>query len=591
MKQIVKSNGLRRLAAGLVFLAAVIAAAQDSQSANQDATKAKPQPATAKKQKAKDAQGAPADQKGQKDQKADDKSADEAPVPDHKGPDFTLGYSNRDIRGNFRKFEQYATPPQGLFIDKILYDPYSSDLRYTGHFDVQTPFQDDYRLTGRVNVNWGQTILEASDSRNRFYTPSDFVIDGSERQIASALVSQKLNPGLAFTLRAKDDQQDQIFEAPYDPLHQRTRTWNAQLQGAVTPNGFASFGFTDERFYDRTGVLPDTHTTAWDLAYMHQVVPALDLEAGLKDDVIQQSGLSNSHVESYKLGGGYDLCDWGTLNFTWRGESLSLPNVDDAYVQRRNQEAARFNTQYKGWTAEFGYNESDQLRVRQDHTFVDSYTYRTFDGRIAGPLLPWLRFSARASRQNLQGDPVMETSDPLALYWRNTDSAQFKLDANWDYLDAYAIFALTDQSNDARSTDVRSKTVTLGGDYQVRPDLNLYIEMTDDWWSANSADPQAVQLGLFFPNSNVFLVGAAWNVNPAMTITASYDQFWTDNPNPLLLPDGNVKGQFVNTGITYRFKNGDELGLTFAPWHYEDKVDGLRDYDTALIMVTARIKF
>ncbi len=55
MKQIVKSNGLRRLAAGLVFLAAVIAAAQDSQSANQDATKAKPQPATAKKQKAKDA--------------------------------------------------------------------------------------------------------------------------------------------------------------------------------------------------------------------------------------------------------------------------------------------------------------------------------------------------------------------------------------------------------------------------------------------------------------------------------------------------------------------------------------------------------
>jgi len=582
MRRIAWSTVWREFAAGMLLAASAVVSAQDAGAVAQT-------PAT-KTDDAGQNVSKPAGKDNKAPSKPDQKSDKEEPA-EPKGPILDLGYSNWDLTGNSSKFRQYATPPQGLFISKIAYDPYSSSLRYAGFFDVETPFQDDYRLNGKVMLNWGETIIQASNSKNQFFTPTDFVIDPSVRQISTGLLRQRITPTIYFTLKAKEDQQDQVFEPPLDQLHQRTRTWDATVQGAVSKNGFAAVEFTDWRFFDRTQVEPNSHLTQWDISYLHQLQSNLNLEGIYTDSVIQQPSLADTHVQDWAVGGGWNIGDATLLTARWHGEALSLPNVQNAYVRQRQQANARLSTRWQGWTGEVGFAELDQERVRQDHLYVDTQTYRTIDGRVSGKVAPWLRFTGQAMRTALGGDATMETDDPLALYWRDVDNVQFKLDATSDFISGYAIYTLQDQSNNDRFTSVHSKTLTLGGDYEVRPDVDFYAEVTNDWWGATSGDPQAATLGLYFPNASVFVIGANWNINPAMTATFSYDQFWTDNENPLLLVDGNVKGQFFNMGLTYRFKNGNEVGAVFAPWHYQDKIDNLRNYDTALLMLTARIKF
>jgi hypothetical protein len=158
-------------------------------------------------------------------------------------------------------------------------------------------------------------------------------------------------------------------------------------------------------------------------------------------------------------------------------------------------------------------------------------------------------------------------------------------------VDGYAILSQKDENNSQRATSVHNKIFTIGGSWQSRPDLTIYAETTSNWWSANSLDPQATQLGLYFPNGSDLVFGANWNVNPTLTATASYSEIWSDNSNPLQLADGNYTGRFITVGGNVRAKNGNVYGITFAPWRYTDRVDSLRNYTTALVTLTARFQF
>jgi len=575
---------LRTLASLAVLVSAMpVAYAQDPQTTAQQEP-----PKDAVKQDKTTAKKADQTKKGAKT--ADDKP-DKPEKPETNLPKLDLGAATWGLSGNEHKFRQYATPAKGVFLRDLYYWPYSKDLRYDAQFNVQTPWDDDYRLTGALRLNYGNTIFTGTNYRNRFFDPTNFVIDPSERQISEGFLRQKLTRNIALSVGSKEDQQDQIFAAPKDPLHQRTRTWDAKLQGNVFGADSASIGFTDWHYFDRTEVLPDSHLTQWNLNYAHQFLPNLDVNGSFTNSSIQQPSMSGSNVQEWGFGGGWDIGDTTNLLFKWRGEHISLPNVANAYDRDRQQTTARLVQSWRNWTAELGYNLLGIDRVRADHLFVDTPSFHTFSGRLSGRLSPWARLTASASRETLQGSAGMDTDNPLALYWRNIGKAQVKLDAFADNVDGYAIVSFMDESNDARATSVHSRIFTYGGSWQTRPDLNLYFESTNDWWSARSGDPQAASLGLYFPNASVFVVGANWNANASITATANLSQFWTDNANPLYLPGGNVRGRFISTGLTYRFVNGDELGVVFAPFRYTDRTDTNQNYETALFGVTGRFKF
>ena len=533
--------------------------------------------------------GKAGDKAGQKSKASDEEKA--PPRPSQARPELDLGYTDWRLGGNRNKFRQYATPPHGFYFSRFLYAPQTDDLKSGLILDAKTPFQDDWRVKGLASFDFGRSIIRGDAGRNRFFDVSDFPIDGSERRITQGHLRQNLGRAAVFSVTAKEDEQDQIYNPPIDPLHQRTQTWNADLRSSLGKHGFGDVSYTDFRFFDRTEVEPNMHSARWQANYSHDITANVSAAGTVAETLIGQTGYQNSRVQSYGLGGSWDIAPVSRLMVNWRGEVLSLPNVLNAYDRSRYQIRGRFIQRLSTWTAEFGYNELDIQRENANHTFIDTPRFHTFEGRLSGPLNSWSRFSVDASRQTLQGRAMMETDDPRALYWRNSFDLRAKLNAFANFGDAYVSYFETDQNNDMRQTSVHSKILTYGADWTAKPDVTVYGEVSTEWWSAASLDPQALGLGLFFPNSTEFSLGANWNVNAAVSASAGYTQFWTKNPNPLVLPDGNNRGQFITVGATYRMANGNEVGVVFAPWRYTDREDSLRNYNTALLTLTARIKF
>ena len=81
-----------------------------------------------------------------------------------------------------------------------------------------------------------------------------------------------------------------------------------------------------------------------------------------------------------------------------------------------------------------------------------------------------------------------------------------------------------------------------------------------------------------------------WNL-PRLFMSASFTNFSERNDNPLLLQDGNASGSFLTLSGRYRFPRGYELGLTFAPWYYRDKVASALDYTASVVMLSGSARF
>jgi hypothetical protein len=502
-----------------------------------------------------------------------------------------LGWSSWDLRGNSHRFRQYATPPHGLFLRDLSYAPATLDGRHDGEIHIQTPWNDDYRLGGTMRLNHGTTQVSVSDSRNRFFDPTPIVIDPSERHISEASLRQNVGPNLALSVHSRMDQQDLVFEPPADAVHQRTRVWNAAAEGTPWHGGFADLSYTDFRYWDRTNLQPDMNMQLWSAGLTHQFGDSFNLSGSYARSLIHQTSLATSKVDSWSFGGGLELLSDTSFQFDVRQEKLTLPTILTAYDSSRSQARGRLIQHFKNWTAQFGYSRLAVDRVNADHTFVNVPKIHTFDAQFSGRLTPSLRFTAKASRETMQGSAQMQTDDPRALYWRNRTSAQIKLDGTSDNATGYFVFGLHEDKNEARDVRVRNQTLTLGGTLQAQSQLEIFFETSTDMWGGRMADPQAEPFNAYFPDATTFLLGANWTINDFSYASASYTQVLADNANPLGLPDGNIRTSLLTASFNYKAPMGLEFGITFAPWHYTDRLTAARGYSTGLISITAKAKF
>ena len=113
----------------------------------------------------------------------------------------------------------------------------------------------------------------------------------------------------------------------------------------------------------------------------------------------------------------------------------------------------------------------------------------------------------------------------------------------------YLTYTYRHWSNGERGTELATRELTLGGDWQVAPALNLFSELSYDHWSGATPSTDDPPFNLFLPDSRLVVFGLNWNVNPKTFVSLSYTDAKSVNANPLLLNSGDAHSTNFNVAI------------------------------------------
>ena len=506
---------------------------------------------------------------------------------------LSAGWADWGFNGNSHRYSQYATPARGFFIRDAEYDPVSSDGRHWGYFEAQAPFQDDYRLNARVQLFNGTFDGGITNNRNRFFATTPQVVGQSEHTITDAYLKQMIGNNFSVSFRNRFDEKQFFQQAPTDPENQHSRYWDMTARGSVGTHGFLDLGYADMRYWDRTQVEPDSDTRRFSAAYRHDFTDNFTLEGTYAHSTIDQDGFSSSKVESWTVGSRWAPTDSTTILANFRQDKLNLPNVQNAYDRARTYYDLRLVQQLPAkWSGQLGYSQLDLERYRGDQSYVDVPRIHTFDAKVSGPLTSAFRLTAKVLRQTLDGKAVMtDIHRTDTAYFRNRWRAQVKVDTTGEYANAYFVYAFNANDNDVRGINIGETSLTAGADWQVRPNISLFGEVSTDRWAARSGNTRTADIGDYFPDGTSWTIGGTWTINPKFSLSAGYTGVMSRNSNPLLLQDANFKGNYFNGTLTYKDPNGWDLALSVEPATYRDHVYDLMNYSANLVSISAHRKF
>ncbi len=502
-----------------------------------------------------------------------------------------LAYGDWAIRGNRHKFLQYSTPGHGFYIaDMNLVFPLKANSPYAS-IDIAAPGLETSAVSGLMQFFHGQTQLWFNFSRNEFSDPGSGPVEPSTSKLTTVTVSQAITPEIGLFVKYHRDQKDYSFQAAKDPTATRTRTTTASLEGKAL-GGDAAVTYTDWRFVDMQGFQPESVQRRLTGRYGIQLTPAIGLEGSLGQTRIEQTGYQDSEIKSSSIGGDWDIGPDTNLRFNFSRDSFDLPNVANAYVQDRFNSSFNLTQYWQRWNFQFGYRHRENERVTADHTYVDVPKFDQLEAKATGRINKAIRLSARWTWNRATDPATMDTTDSRLLYWDQRVRAQAKIDANLGRLLGYATYNVNYTRNTDRQVDVTTGTVTFGGSFSVADNADAYFEFSNSQTKAKGlSDVGGLDLDSFYPSATTLALGGNWTVKPNWWLAASYTYLFTDNDNPLLLPDGNFRGRYLTASLTHQFGNGNEAALTVAPWQYRDRIYDNVGYDATMVMLSFRVRF
>jgi hypothetical protein len=506
-----------------------------------------------------------------------------------------LGWSQNGATGNGQKFEQYGTPPSGVYLDLLRYEPWSpqGDI---GVISLQSPAETDYRDYTQLALNGGHTQLEALLTRNRFFDPGTSPVPQSDWQNQDLNLTQKIAHWFSISTRYSMDDQDFSADSP-DPslsLHQRTRYEDVALAG-IAGGGFAVLTFSDWRYFDRTQLTDNTDVRRWQATYQHDLGRQV-LSAQYNYLDVSTATQPTGDVQIASVADDIHLGSATTASVALRKDSINLPVVQNAltssYVREQSSATGSLVDRWSDdWNGEFAIQRRAAQLMANDSTDLDTPQWQTMLARVNGQLGRGWRVLANGTMENLWHSPLLFTPDANYLLWNNRQNAQVRLNGTSDFVQGYVDWSYNHTANSSTNTDVHEETINAGGDWQAAPKLDIYSDYTTDQWNAIDDAVGLPNIGMFATDSRVFTLGANWVVSTRAYINTSYSGFWASNPDPLELQDEQTTGQFLTMQFEYRMPKGQDFGLTVAPWAYRDEIASPLDYNSAVVRVTVSTPF
>lgn len=498
------------------------------------------------------------------------------------------GWAEWGLLGSERKLRQYATPPAGWFLRELRYTPPLS--KADASLILKAPFQEDYSAEARLATAYGKTIWEGSVSRNRFYDVALEDIEPSKRIVDTFSLHQSITPDFAVSIKYRKDEENQFFGDFRDPESQNIRYEDVTAAGRVGA-GYLNINLANWLYEDNLQAYPNTTVQSARIGYLWEIKPSISLETQLSRMWIQQPDTPKSRADSLAINGDVALSPATDLELQWRSRWLDMPNVQSALTREQRIGSVKLSHKWRGWSGQIGLKAQKSERVRGDQSDIDVLSWHTWEGKLSGRLSRSLKMSVRGYQQTLGNSPVMITSEPASLYWNRRDMLQWKLDGGGVDANGYITYTYRRWSNGERGTELATRELTLGGDWQVAPTLNLFSELSYDHWSGATPSTDDPLFNQFLPDSRLVVFGLNWNVNPKTFISLSYTDAKSVNANPLLLNSGDTHSRYLTITGRYRLPHQCDLGLTIAPWRYADNANDALNFNAAVVLLTATARF
>ncbi len=578
----------------IIYIAALCAPGYAQSPSSDSVSEAKAKKQTSKQDKAKSEKAksdtAPA--------KTAPDSVDETPKPapiksklePNRNVYLEMGYADWDLRGNESKFRQYATPPRGIFLRDFRFAPNFRSPSEDAFFQLRGIGQDDYLAAGRGVWEYGKTQAKGFLTRSRFFDPSAGSINPSTWQTEALTLRRKLKPDFSISFQARSDSQQLNYQTPQDGLNQNTDFWEAAAAGKLG-SGFTRVSFSNFHYADDTGVLQNFDAQKLDLSYLWTPTSAIGIELAGSHVTIHQPDMPESHLETLSLGGDFTLTPATDLAVKLQRRQLGLPTVQNAYARNENSAIFNLSHRFKNWHSQLGFRLQSDERVNGDQTNVDVPKWSTLEGRLSGRLYHNVKLTLRAYTQSLSNPPPSVLSDPQTLYWTNRNYFQARLEGGLLNLNGYLIYTYRVNRNSERASDVTTEQYTLGSNWQINQNVNIFAEYHHENWTGRTDLLDFPSLSNFLPDSDTGVVELNWSLGRQASISLNYTGFAAYNDNPLLLQDGNTHGSFLTINTHYRFPSGCELGIILAPWTYRDTVSSALNYDSTAFMLTGSARF
>ncbi|MBS1714578.1 MAG: hypothetical protein JST30_09610 [Armatimonadetes bacterium] len=472
-----------------------------------------------------------------------------------------------------------ARVPEGLALHYLrLVHPGDASFPYARFAMSGMPKQDN-TLGAFIAFNKGHTVFRGHRSEFGYYVDDWRTFEPSTDNESQFSLEHSFTPGFGAFVTYRADKRNAQYPAPKENENVSSRLIAGGVGGTVF-GGHLDVSAAERKTTDDNGVRPDSLQRTIGASYGRDFGDTFSLDGQLAYSRIMQAGLDDSTVKTYALGGAWDMGPDTTLQFRFGRQDLDLPNVRNAFVQKRLVSGAKLLHRFPGWSLQVGFQHKESERMRTDHTFVDVPKSNLYDARLSGRLGP-ARVTFRGSWEDFRETAVMNTTDTRQLLW--DDRAMFQAKADWgnETVSAYGAYTYRMNKNSQRDVEVGWNNVVFGGSYVVNPAVNLYAEFSADDFRVTGGDPAGGDLDFYFPNSRTYAVGLNWSQDPSLSASANLDHY----------ESGDVRGTRLTLSVRRRLSPAHDLELVVAPWQKDDRLYDLTGYRTTIVSARFSVRF
>ncbi len=524
------------------------------------------------------------------DAEKSESAADEEKSPPPKVLALDIALAGRQTSGNANKLHQYSSPPTGLYLRELAFQPASVPYDGYGLLTLRGYGSDDIRSDVELGLNGDTTRVWWSAGRTRFFDNTSQVIPESSRRTDALTLRYMPAPDYAITWQYGTSNVNRFFESPQEDLRVRSRSWDLTAYGKVG-DGSLGVGVADTRFYDRMLTLPNTSMQSWRVMGLWSPCPTADVTGSVTGRTFERSGVGVGRANEVALAGSMGLGALGDVTVRGMTESYNWPDMEGPYVRDRRmvETALASRVGPMGLRLKWQYREAE--RVRGDGDYLDVPKWTTFSGRMSGRLGKLARLTLKGSTERMWQRPQMALTDTRSAIWDSRDGFEAKLDASTDALTGYASWRFARRGNAERGTNVTSGIASAGATWNVSPNMELFGEVSFETWRGRNEESVYPTLGSFMPDSRVTSLGLSYALGPRTFFWGGYTDTATNNDNPLLKPDANTHARYLTLSLRHRLATGDELTLSVAPWTYRDTVDPTMNVTATTVVLSCRGRF
>jgi len=150
-------------------------------------------------------------------------AADEEKSPPPKVLTLDIALAGRQTSGNANKLHQYSSPPTGLYLRELAFQPASVPYDGYGLLTLRGYGSDDIRSDIELGLNGDTTRVWWSAGRTRFFDNTSQVIPESSRRTDALTLRYMPAPDYAITWQYGTSNVNRFFESPQEDLRVRSR--------------------------------------------------------------------------------------------------------------------------------------------------------------------------------------------------------------------------------------------------------------------------------------------------------------------------------------------------------------------------------